>query len=685
MKELLEIMDYKLKRNKIIKKKTVSSKLITSLLLFLIIFNLVGILFIRNLVVKKFESEKGNTMSQTNKTIATGAESFIREYMAVVDMLSDNSIISGFLQSTSLESPMQSNPNYLVALKEIQKVKENHKGTIVDIGIGNISEDTIMISEGVVLPKDSFSLKTRPYYKAVTENKVIVSDPYISDTNNKLCITVAAPVYDVSRSNTVGIALIDISLDSIQAFISSYQIGNTGAISIIDGNNNIIAYSKDNISGKNIDEIGLTDEKFVEELNNVTGNRVIYSYDGDYRTGFVTKLGLADWKVVTAMSLSEFNKDINQVVTILILTQVIIIVGLALLISTKIKSMLSPLSSINDAVKGLAEGQLDSAITYQSDDEIGELSENIRKTMTSLNVYINSISLNMKKLASGDFNVELDEDFKGEFKVIKESINEFSNSMSTTLEEIITSINQVSIGSEQVSSISQSLAQGATEQAGSVEELNSIITNLAENIRLSASNTQDISIEANNIQEEITNSNEQMEKMLEAMAEITSASNEISKIINEIEGVAFQTNILALNAAVEAARAGNAGKGFAVVAEEVRNLASQTGESAKNTALLIQKSIDAVRNGSELADSAASSLSNVVSNVSEITSKINSVSEVALEQATSVEDVRTILNEISCVVQNNSSTSEESAASSEELSAQSQHMTDLVNKFNLIK
>ena len=685
MKELLEIMDYKLKRNNIIKKKTVSSKLITSLLLFLIIFNLVGILFIRNLVVKKFESEKGNTMSQTNKTIATGAESFIKEYMAVVDMLSDNSIISGFLQSTSLESPMQSNPNYLVALKEIQKVKENHKGTIVDIGIGNISEDTIMTSEGVVLPKDSFSLKTRPYYKAVTENKVIVSDPYISDTNNKLCITVAAPVYDVSRSNTVGIAVIDISLDSIQAFISSYQIGNTGAISIIDGNNNIIAYSKDNISGKNIDEIGLTDEKFVEELNNVTGNRVIYSYDGDYRTGFVTKLGLADWKVVTAMSLSEFNKDINQVVTILILTQVIIIVGLALLISTKIKSMLSPLSSINDAVKGLAEGQLDSDITYQSDDEIGELSENIRKTMTSLNGYINSISLNMKKLASGDFNVELDEDFKGEFKVIKESINEFSNSMSTTLEEIITSINQVSIGSEQVSSISQSLAQGATEQAGSVEELNSIITNLAENIRLSASNTQDISIEANNIQEEITNSNEQMEKMLEAMAEITSASNEISKIINEIEGVAFQTNILALNAAVEAARAGNAGKGFAVVAEEVRNLASQTGESAKNTALLIQKSIDAVRNGSELADSAASSLSNVVSNVSEITSKINSVSEVALEQATSVEDVRTILNEISCVVQNNSATSEESAASSEELSAQSQHMTDLVNKFNLIK
>ncbi len=685
MKELLEIMDYKLKRNKIIKKKTVSSKLITSLLLFLIIFNFVGILFIRNLVVKKFESEKGNTMSQTNKTIATGAESFIREYMAVVDMLSDNSIISGFLQSTSLESPMQSNPNYLVALKEIQKVKENHKGTIVDIGIGNISEDTIMTSEGVVLPKDSFSLKTRPYYKAVTENKVIVSDPYISDTNNKLCITVAAPVYDVSRINTVGIAVIDISLDSIQAFISSYQIGNTGAISIIDGNNNIVAYSKDNISGKNIDEIGLTDEKFVEELNNVTGNRVIYSYDGDYRTGFVTKLGLADWKVVTAMSLSEFNKDINQVVTILILTQVIIIVGLALLISTKIKSMLSPLSSINDAVKGLAEGQLDSDITYQSDDEIGELSENIRKTMTSLNGYINSISLNMKKLASGDFNVELDEDFKGEFKVIKESINEFSNSMSTTLEEIITSINQVSIGSEQVSSISQSLAQGATEQAGSVEELNSIITNLAENIRLSASNTQDISIEANNIQEEITNSNEQMEKMLEAMAEITSASNEISKIINEIEGVAFQTNILALNAAVEAARAGNAGKGFAVVAEEVRNLASQTGESAKNTALLIQKSIDAVRNGSELADSAASSLSNVVSNVSEITSKINSVSEVALEQATSVEDVRTILNEISCVVQNNSATSEESAASSEELSAQSQHMTDLVNKFNLIK
>ena len=622
-------------------------------------------------------------MSQINDTVITSTNDFINKYVSTVNIISNNDTIVNFLENTNLQNPMSTHPDFSKVISEMSEVKELDSDVIGLIGIGNLDEDIMVEDNGTIYPSDSFSLKTRPYFNAVTEKRTIVSDPYISNSDGKLCITVASPVYSSTKDRVVGIIILDIKCDFLQQYLTTFKFGKTGEILVLDGNNNVVAYSEESLSGKNIQELGYTDEPFLNEINNLSEERFNYEHNNILKTAFASKF--QDWTIITSIDLEEFNKDINLITIVSLLTQVIIIFILAVVLGRRIRKSLSPLSDINEAVKDLAEGKLDSELNYTSDDEIGELSENLRVTIKSLSGYIHCISDNMVKLADGDFNVELDEDFKGEFKIIEQSINNFSKSMSCTLDEIVTSINQVSIGSEQVSSISQSLAQGATEQAGSIEELNSIIINLAENIKLSASNTQDISNEANNIQEEITNSNEQMERMLEAMVEITSASNEISKIINEIEGVAFQTNILALNAAVEAARAGVSGKGFAVVAEEVRNLASKTSDSAKNTAILIQKSIDVVKNGSELADSAASSLNKVVSNVEEITSKINSVSKVSLEQSNSVEDVKNILSEISCVVQNNSATSEESAASSEELSAQSQHINDLVSQFNLIK
>ena len=167
------------------------------------------------------------------------------------------------------------------------------------------------------------------------------------------------------------------------------------------------------------------------------------------------------------------------------------------------------------------------------------------------------------------------------------------------------------------------------------------------------------------------------------MGDISSCSSEISKIMKIIEDIAFQTNILALNAAVEAARAGTAGKGFAVVADEVRNLANKSNEASENIAALIENSLHAIENGTQIADDTAQSLIQAVNDVNEMAGIIEQISETSSDQADSIAQLTVGIDQISNVVQTNSTTAEESAAASEELSSQSQLMKSLVGKFRL--
>ncbi len=202
------------------------------------------------------------------------------------------------------------------------------------------------------------------------------------------------------------------------------------------------------------------------------------------------------------------------------------------------------------------------------------------------------------------------------------------------------------------------MAQGATEQASSVQELSATIADISEHI----SNTADFSKQANELGVQagsvVERSKEEMSHLIDAIRDIATASEHIQKIIKAIDDIAFQTNILALNAAVEAARAGNAGKGFAVVADEVRNLAQKSAEAAKNTTELIENSLEHVAKGEQLAESTGEAFTEVAKYSDDILAMVAKIADASQEQALSISQISQGVDQISSVVQMNSATSE---------------------------
>ena len=274
-----------------------------------------------------------------------------------------------------------------------------------------------------------------------------------------------------------------------------------------------------------------------------------------------------------------------------------------------------------------------------------------------------------QNVASGNFDQRVDVTMNDETGQLQRAFRDMIENLSRLIMEIKYGAEGIASAAGQVSSTSQSVSQGTSEQAASVEETSSSLEEMTASISQNAENSR-------LMEQMATKSASEAEESGRSVAETMDAMNGIADRITIIEEISYQTNLLALNAAIEAARAGEHGKGFAVVASEVRKLAERSQEAAKEISAVASSSV-------KVAEKSAGLLNSLIPSIAKTTELVQEVSAESSEQSRGVEQVGTAMQQVDQVTQTNASAAEELASTAEELAGQAEALREMVAQFKV--
>lgn len=390
----------------------------------------------------------------------------------------------------------------------------------------------------------------------------------------------------------------------------------------------------------------------------------------------------------------ERGNMISGIMTIVcfgLVAAIAVIIILSMIFSTRLGKKIAdgiakPMLKLGDRLGEFSKGDLFSPFPeVETKDEVADMIQAANEMAQALEFIISDMEYTLGEMADSNFTVRSKDSSKyiGDFQQLFEASRKLRNNMVETMRFIEESSIQVTAGAGNLAETSQSLAEGATEQASAVEELQATIMTITEAAEKAAENAEGAYNQSQEYADMADDSSTDIKAMVEAMERISDASKKIGNIISEIESIASQTNLLSLNASIEAARAGEAGRGFAVVADQIRQLAEQSSKSAVDTRTLIEGAMQEVENGNKVADRAVASIEVVVDGIRKVASASKELSVVSASQAETMKEAEDGVNQISDVVQTNAAVAQESSATSQELSAQAASLDALIAKFKL--
>ncbi|WP_371377469.1 methyl-accepting chemotaxis protein [Sporomusa aerivorans] len=557
----------------------------------------------------------------------------------------------------------------------------------------DISPIAIVNGQGMHIVRDDNNrlpdVSKRPYFKEIMQGSDdVVSDVLIGQTNGHPMVILATPIKNQSGA-VIGAVQGSLDLTTLSGFIAERSKNGDKAY-IVDREGKILAHPDKEVVEERKDVAQLN---YVQQvLSGQEGNMDITGNNGEKRMVSYVRDPYTGWGICIEQSYDRYTAQVRKLTitdtTILIVT-ICIVVAIGYLFA---KKMLKPILSLVAATNEVKNGNLVVTVDNNSNDEIGLLAENFSAMVKSLQLLVQKVSVSSEKVTASSQQLT--------------ATSEQSAQAASHIADAVTNI-----------------AEETAKQNYIVNEMNTLVQQMSEDINNAASNVRQAADAAEQSAETATqgekqiflavNQMENIEKTVTcsaaAVAELGRHSHTIGQIVSTITSLASQTNLLALNAAIEAARAGEAGKGFAVVAEEVRKLAEQSGEAAKQVSEIISmiqsetdKAVKTMESGSSEVQSGVAVIKTTGEAFHDIVVLVKKVLEQVIQSRQLLEDTAASSSKlmganqkvenvtkttaaqsetISASTQQQSASVEEIAASSQELAHMAEELSKLVNRF----
>ncbi|SMC38015.1 methyl-accepting chemotaxis protein [Sporomusa malonica] len=541
------------------------------------------------------------------------------------------------------------------------------------------------------------TLAEREYFKRSIKGETVISDPVISKKTNNPIVIISLPIRNENR--IIGVLAGAINIEAVEKLVLGVKTGETGYAYVIQGDGVIIFHPNKDIALK---VSSLTDPNATPALKAATEKMtkgeqglVSYEYLGVNKYLAYAPIKGTNWSLGVNVPVSEIIAKLNTFTWTSLAISIVVLILAIFVVFITATWICKPLKALESAANGIADGDLTvTNIDVHSGDELEHLSRIFETMVSNLRSLVQQINDSSQQVAASSQQLTANAEQSAQVA------GQVAASITDTAQGVDCQVTTV----DKALQLVEKIAAGAQEEAVKTEN-SIVIANKAVEAATAGNKAVDIAVsQMNHIRQTVETSSQ-------VVAELGEQSKEIGQIVETISGIAAQTNLLALNAAIEAARAGEQGRGFAVVAEEVRKLAEQSQEAAKQIATLIGdiqgktdkavvamvKGTQEVRRGSEVVDQAGQSFLDIDRHIKEVAaiaqgtaSGMKQLVGSSQQVVESMQGVEHISREISSQTQTISAASEEQSASMEEIASSSHHLAQLaeqlqsaVNRFKL--